>query len=85
MKPDTFARAFRRSLGIPPYRYFVARRIDRAKELLAHSTADITAIATEAGFASPSHFSATFKARVGCTPSEFSYPPRHVIARLWRC
>jgi AraC family transcriptional regulator len=37
--PHYFCRAFRKSVGMPPYRYLINRRIERSKELLV-STAE---------------------------------------------
>ncbi|KVA59755.1 hypothetical protein WI58_06175 [Burkholderia cepacia] len=68
---DRFQRGFRSSVGISPYRYFVERRIERAKELLSKSDQDVTAIALSLGFSSASHFSTSFRSVVGCSPSEY--------------
>ena len=68
---DRFYRGFKSSVGMPPYRYFVARRIERAKELLSTTNQEVTDIALSLGFSSASHFSTTFKSVVGCSPSEF--------------
>ncbi len=68
---DRFYRGFKSSVGMPPYRYFVARRIERAKELLSTTNQEVTDIALGLGFSSTSHFSTTFKSVAGCSPSEF--------------
>jgi AraC family transcriptional regulator len=69
LSPEHFCRAFARSIGEPPNRYRLGRRIERAKELLAGTTLPVTEIALSLGFATPQHFAAAFKARVGATPS----------------
>jgi AraC family transcriptional regulator len=66
-----FARAFRRSLGEPPYRYFRRQRIERAKVLLAASDQGIAQIALECGYAAQSHFTSAFKARTMTTPAAY--------------
>jgi len=69
LSPYHFARAFRQSFGVPPHRYHVGRRIERAKTLLASST--VTQVALAVGFAETSSFSAVFRRLTGFTPSEF--------------
>jgi AraC family transcriptional regulator len=48
-----------------------ARRIERAKELLAGPRASITQIAFEVGFSGTSAFSSTFHRFAGVTPSAY--------------
>jgi AraC family transcriptional regulator len=62
---------FTREVGLPPHRYLLERRIDRAKELLDHADLPITRIAHELGYASGQHFARSFRQGVGCSPSEF--------------
>jgi AraC-like DNA-binding protein len=64
-----FSRAFRRSLGEPPYRYFRRRRIERAKALLVETDQGIAQIALECGYAAQSHFSSAFKLMTMTTPA----------------
>lgn len=71
LSPSYFCRAFARSTGLPPHRWRLKRRIDRACELLAGTNLTVTAIATSLGFATPQHFSALFRDRIGMTPSAY--------------
>ncbi|MEH2474222.1 AraC family transcriptional regulator [Nitrobacteraceae bacterium AZCC 2161] len=71
MTPHYFCRAFRKSVGMPPYRYLVRRRIERSKELLASTDNEVTDIALELGFSSHAHFCNTFRSVVDCSPSTF--------------
>jgi AraC-like DNA-binding protein len=66
-----FARAFRKSFGIPPHRYLVLQRIERAKTLLAHSTSALAEVAQQSGFCDQALFSRTFKSVVGTTPGQW--------------
>ena len=66
-----FARAFKRSFGIPPHRYHTHRRIERAKALLADRKAAIVDIALELGFSGASAFAATFRRATGQTPTDY--------------
>lgn len=66
-----FARAFKQSTGSSPHRYLLEARITRAKELLRYRGLPITEIALQTGFATPSHFSVTFRRITGVTPRAF--------------
>lgn len=66
-----FGLAFRTTAGIPPHRYVVARRIERAKLLLLSTDATVTEVALAVGFASHGHFSDNFHRLTGVTPSRF--------------
>jgi AraC family transcriptional regulator len=66
-----FGLAFRQSTGLPPHRYLVARRIERARALLLTTDLSITQIAHTAGFASHGHFAGHFRKLLGVTPSRF--------------
>jgi AraC-like DNA-binding protein len=65
------AEIFSREVGVPPFRYLVERRVERASELLRGTDLPITAIALELGFASSSHFSRVFRQLAGVPPREF--------------
>ena len=71
MTAHYFCRSFRKSMGMPPYRYLISRRIERAKELLASTNKDVSEIALEVGFASPSHFTTAFRRSVGFAPRTY--------------
>jgi AraC family transcriptional regulator len=66
-----FVRAFKQSTGLSPHRYLVEARIDRAKELLRDPSLTITEIALRTGFATPSHFSVTFRRIADATPRAY--------------
>jgi transcriptional regulator GlxA family with amidase domain len=63
-----FSRAFRRSLGKPPHRWLLDRRIDRARELLRATAMSLADIALACGFAEQSHFTRVFTRTVGMPP-----------------
>jgi AraC family transcriptional regulator len=65
-----FARAFKQSFGLPPHRYHMNRRMERAKTLLA-AERSVTEVAMEVGFAETSSFSAAFRRTMGIAPSAF--------------
>jgi AraC family transcriptional regulator len=75
ISPYYFCREFKKTMGITPYGYIVQQRIDRAKTLLQNTSMSITEIGAQLLFATPSHFTATFRKLVGCTPSVFRLRP----------
>jgi AraC family transcriptional regulator len=66
-----FSAAFVRAHGLPPHRYVVERRVERAKRLLRESDLPVAAIAVQTGFSSQSHLASVFKRTVGLTPGEY--------------
>ena len=68
LSPKHFARAFRQSTGMPPHRWLIERRIDRAKALLRTADLSLAEIALSCGFADQSHFTRVFTAAIGTTP-----------------
>jgi len=71
MSPGHFAHAFRQATGLPPHRYVLARRVERAKSLLRDTDLSINEIAGRIGCASHSHFSVMFHRMTGRTPRDF--------------
>jgi AraC family transcriptional regulator len=64
-----FSRAFKAAIGKPPHDHIVDRRISRARMLLEITQHDLVAIACASGFSSHAHMTATFRDRLGVTPS----------------
>ena len=72
LSPYHFARLFKNSTGLPPHQFVIARRVERAKELLREGARlPLAEIAAEVGFADQSHFTRHFKRLVGVTPRQF--------------
>jgi AraC family transcriptional regulator len=71
LSPFHFARAFKQAFGVPPHRYHIGRRIERAKALLAEQDNSVTEIARAVGFAETSSFSAAFRKTTGSAPSDY--------------
>ncbi len=65
-----FARQFHAIYGTSPYRYSVMRRLDVARGWLRDAR-PLAETALGAGFADQAHFTRTFKAAFGMTPSRY--------------
>jgi AraC family transcriptional regulator len=66
-----FARAFKQSFGVPPHRYHMARRMDRARNLLQRPALSVTQIGVQIGFCETSSFTRAFRKFTGLTPTEY--------------
>ncbi|MBE9607002.1 helix-turn-helix transcriptional regulator [Acetobacteraceae bacterium H6797] len=64
-----FARAFRKSLGVPPHAYVFAQRVARAREMMLSSSESLTVIALECGFCDQAHLTKHFRRALGITPA----------------
>jgi len=71
LSPYHFAHVFKRTVGIAPHKYVMQQRMERAKQLLAHTNLPIVTIALELGFANQSHFSEAFHRATGVTPLSY--------------
>jgi AraC family transcriptional regulator len=63
-----FARAFRISMGMLPYRWLKLQRLLRAKVLLRVANVSLSDVAADCGFADQSHFTRVFTSVVGASP-----------------
>ena len=70
-----FLRSFRKTFGETPHAYVLRRRLESARTLLVISDRSVGAVALRLGFASPAHFVAAFRVRMGVTPGAF----RHAV------
>jgi AraC family transcriptional regulator len=66
-----FARAFKQSFGVPPHRYHVTRRMDRARSLLQKSALSVTQIGIQIGFRETSSFTRAYRKFSGVSPSQY--------------
>jgi transcriptional regulator GlxA family with amidase domain len=71
ISPYYLNRAFSSQIGIPPHRYLIRLRVQRAAELLLHSPLTVTQICHRVGFGSLSHFITTFRRHQGLSPSRY--------------
>lgn len=68
LSQGTFLRAFRQTLGITPFQWFLQQRLDRARDMLEFSSLTIGEIAVASGFADQSHFTRVFARATGASP-----------------
>jgi AraC family transcriptional regulator len=71
-----FARQFKAATGLPPHRYVIARRVERARQLLQGSDLALAEVAAHVGFSDQSQFTHHFKRLLGVTPGQFRTPAR---------
>jgi len=69
VSPAHFARSFKDAFGLPPHRYLLTRRIERAAALLRDTDLPITDIAFQTGWESLGTFGRTFRDVTGESPS----------------
>jgi AraC family transcriptional regulator len=63
-----FARAFKASTGVPPHRWLLRQRVERAKDRLRDPRQALLDVALSCGFADQSHFTRVFTSTVGLSP-----------------
>ena len=76
LSPYHFARQFKAATGLPPHQYVVARRGERAQQLLRQGDNSLAEVAARVGFSDQSQFCHHFKRLVGVTPGQFRTPAR---------
>lgn len=70
VSPAHFARSFKAAFGVPPHRYLLTRRLERARALLRDTDAPIIEIAFQTGWNSLGTFGRVFRDVYGQSPSE---------------
>jgi transcriptional regulator GlxA family with amidase domain len=77
-----FARSFKEAFGVPPHRYLLTRRIERAMTLLRDSDLPITEIAFQTGWRSLGTFGRIFRDITGEKPSSIRLRARAAARQL---
>jgi AraC-like DNA-binding protein len=73
-----FIRSFRQMRGTTPHQLVMARRCQRAMELLRKPTLTVADVSEAAGYSSPAYFIASFRHQLGVTPGAY----QRAIARI---
>lgn len=68
LSPFHFARLFKQATGKSPHAYLLARRVERAKQLLGEAELPLANVATRVGFQTQGHFTEVFRRYAGQTP-----------------
>jgi transcriptional regulator GlxA family with amidase domain len=79
-----FARSFKQAFGVPPHRYLLTRRIERATALLRDTDLPITEIAFHTGWGSLGTFGRIFRDITGESPSAIRAQGRAMANDLGR-
>ena len=66
-----FGRAFRRSFGISPHSFVLARRVARARALMSMSEEPLAQVAASCGFFDQAHFSKVFRQIERASPNDW--------------
>jgi len=74
LSPNHFARAFQQSVGMPPHRYLLRRRLEHVEHMLRETQLPLSQIAQAVGFTDQSHLARHFRRLTGVPPS---------LARRW--
>jgi transcriptional regulator GlxA family with amidase domain len=83
-----FARSFKDAFGVPPHRYLLTRRIERAAALLRDTDLPVTDIAFDTGWTSLGTFGRVFRDITGESPGELrarEQSASHALARVPHC
>src|SRR6202050_5454968 len=72
------SRAFKISVGVPPFRYIVRRRLDLACTMMRTTREPLSQVAVACGLCDQAHFSRLFRSVIGMTPSAWR---RAMLAR----
>jgi AraC-like DNA-binding protein len=73
-----FIRSFRQMRGTTPHQLVMARRCQRAMELLRKPKLTVADVSEAAGYSSPAYFIASFRQQLGVTPGAY----QRAIARI---
>jgi transcriptional regulator GlxA family with amidase domain len=69
MSPSHFSREFHAALGLPPHRYLMKMRLDKARDMVQAGRHAMADIAETCGFHDASHLSRTFTRHFGMPPA----------------
>lgn len=71
VSPRRIHQIFEKNAGLPPKQYISKLKIEKSKQLLAHTSLSIVDIAEALGYDSPYHFSTVFRKKEGTSPSSY--------------
>lgn len=71
LSPFHFCRAFKAATGLPPHRYQIVARMERARDLLLNTRLTIAEAGAAVGYDDPAYFSRLFARETGTSPSNW--------------
>jgi AraC-like DNA-binding protein len=71
LSPSRFSQVFRNRFGRPPHQFLLHLRVQRAQDLLHHTSLTMRDISAQCGFSDVHHFAKTFKRLSGQTPGSY--------------
>jgi len=71
LSANHFLRVFKLATGETPYHFLRARRLERARQMLADDAMPLAELALECGFANQAHFTAAFSRELGISPGRY--------------
>ncbi|MEG1426837.1 MAG: helix-turn-helix domain-containing protein [Oscillospiraceae bacterium] len=71
MTKNYFSSLFRKEMGVSPVTYITKIRMDKAKELLAHTSESVIDVAKAVGYEDGQYFFRVFKKATGFTPLQY--------------
>lgn len=80
LSETAFSHAFKAATGVPPHRWQMQARIDRAKAMMAQDAASLGDIAEATGFFDQAHLTRVFKSIVGVTPGAWAKTASDICA-----
>jgi AraC family transcriptional regulator len=66
-----FTRAFKVSTGMPPHKWLLKRKVEKATNLLRNTRRSLSEIASDCGFVDQSHFTRVFSKAIGAAPGQW--------------
>jgi AraC-like DNA-binding protein len=69
LSPNHCGRAFQQSVGMPPHRYLLRRRVEHVEQMLRETQLPLSQIALTVGFSDQSHLARHFRRFTGVPPS----------------
>lgn len=64
---------FKSEEGMPPVKYLVLKRMEKAKQLLRTTDEDVNDVAASCGYVDPAYFCRVFKKTQNCTPLQYRF------------
>lgn len=73
LSASRFSSVFRARFGRPPHQFLLHLRIQRAQDLLQHTSLSLREVSSQCGFADVHHFSKAFKKKTGQTAGFYQH------------